>query len=135
MAYDLEEQEQIETIKSWWAQYGKLVILAVTACVITVAAFQGWRYYRHQQALAAVTLPACISTNRLTSVRPIPRPPCDRASERSPCTNNSKMRGSCSGAIPIPVSRTRTTASSSSIRRILSAIGAPPFLDGRERGR
>jgi predicted negative regulator of RcsB-dependent stress response len=56
MAYDLEEQEQLETIKAWWKDYGNLVILTVTACVFTIAAFQGWRYYRHQQALAAVTL-------------------------------------------------------------------------------
>ncbi|OGA52310.1 MAG: hypothetical protein A3G24_25425 [Betaproteobacteria bacterium RIFCSPLOWO2_12_FULL_62_13] len=56
MAYDLEEQEQLETIKSWWKQYGSLVILAVTACIVTIAGFQGWRYYRHQQVLAAVTL-------------------------------------------------------------------------------
>lgn len=56
MAYDLEEQEQLETIKAWWNDYGNLVILAVAACVITIAAFQGWRYYGHQQALAAVTL-------------------------------------------------------------------------------
>jgi predicted negative regulator of RcsB-dependent stress response len=56
MAYDLEEQEQLETIKAWWNDYGKLVILTVTACVLTIAAFQGWRYYRYQQSLAAVTL-------------------------------------------------------------------------------
>ena len=56
MAYDLEEQEQLETIKAWWNQYGMLVILTVTACLLTTAVFQGWRYYRHQQAAAAVTL-------------------------------------------------------------------------------
>lgn len=56
MAYDLEEQEQLETIKSWWKQYGRLVVLVASACVVTVAGFQGWRYYRHQQALDAVTL-------------------------------------------------------------------------------
>lgn len=56
MSYDLEEQEQLEAIKGWWAQYGKLVVLAVVACALTVSAFYGWRYYRHQQALAAGTL-------------------------------------------------------------------------------
>ena len=25
MAYDLEEQEQIDAIKAWWEQYGKLI--------------------------------------------------------------------------------------------------------------
>jgi len=56
MAYDLQEQEQIEAIKSWWERYGTLVIAAVVACVLTITAFQGWRYYRHQQSIAAVTL-------------------------------------------------------------------------------
>lgn len=56
MAYDLEEQEQLETLKAWWQQYGNLVILAATACLVTIAAFQGWHYYRQQQAVAAVTL-------------------------------------------------------------------------------
>lgn len=56
MAYDLEEQEQLEAIKDWWKEYGNLVLLVTIACLLTVAAFQGWRYYRHQQALAAATL-------------------------------------------------------------------------------
>lgn len=56
MAYDLEEQEQIEKLKGWWSQYGVMAITVVTACVVTVAAFQGWRYYRQQQAVDASTL-------------------------------------------------------------------------------
>lgn len=56
MAYDLQEQEQLEAIKAWWARYGTLIMVAIIAGLLTIAAFQGWRYYRHQQALAAVTL-------------------------------------------------------------------------------
>jgi predicted negative regulator of RcsB-dependent stress response len=56
MAYDLEEQEQISEIKAWWERYGNLVLLAVTAALLTIAAVQGWRYYRHTQALAALAL-------------------------------------------------------------------------------
>ena len=56
MAYDLQEQEQLEAIKAWWDRYAKLVVAAAIACLLTIAAFQGWRYYRHQQSLAAVTL-------------------------------------------------------------------------------
>jgi predicted negative regulator of RcsB-dependent stress response len=56
MAYDLQEQEQLEAIKSWWERYGNLITVAAIACLLTIAAFQGWRYYRHQQSLAAVTL-------------------------------------------------------------------------------
>ena len=56
MAYDLEEQEQIDAIKGWWTEYGKLVMLVVIAFLITIAAFQGWRYYRAQQTERAATL-------------------------------------------------------------------------------
>jgi predicted negative regulator of RcsB-dependent stress response len=56
MAYDLEEQEQLATIKAWWQQYGNLVMLAVTAALLTIAAFQGWRYYRQTQTVAALAL-------------------------------------------------------------------------------
>jgi predicted negative regulator of RcsB-dependent stress response len=56
MAYDLQEQEQIDELKAWWGEYGRLVMLTAVAAVLTLAAVQGWRYYRHSQALAAVTL-------------------------------------------------------------------------------
>ena len=56
MAYDLEEQEQIAAIKGWWNDYGKLVLLVAIACLVTVAGFQGWRYYRAQQTERAATL-------------------------------------------------------------------------------
>ena len=56
MAYDLQEQEHLEAIKGWWERYGRLVMVVVIACLLMIAAFQGWRYYRHQQSLSAVTL-------------------------------------------------------------------------------
>lgn len=56
MAYDLQEQEQLDDIKAWWKQYGNLVILGVVAFAVVVAAFQGWRYYRQSQAFAAAAL-------------------------------------------------------------------------------
>jgi predicted negative regulator of RcsB-dependent stress response len=56
MAYDLEEQEQIDAIKGWWSEYGNLVVLAAIACLLTIAAFQGWRYYKAQQAERAASL-------------------------------------------------------------------------------
>jgi|SRR5882672_1321508 len=56
MAYDLEEQEQIAELKSWWREYGNLVTIGITACALSFAGFQGWRYYQHGQAIGAVTL-------------------------------------------------------------------------------
>lgn len=56
MAYDLEEQEQLDAIKSWWSQYGNFIVGAALAAAVTVAAYQGWRYYRNTQAVGAATL-------------------------------------------------------------------------------
>ena len=56
MAYDLEEQEQLATIKSWWAQYGKLVMVTVIGGLLVVGGIRGWHYYRNSQSGAAVAL-------------------------------------------------------------------------------
>lgn len=56
MAYDLQEQEQIEALKGWWKQNGKLVILAVFAAVVAFAGVSGWRYYKDRQAERASQL-------------------------------------------------------------------------------
>jgi predicted negative regulator of RcsB-dependent stress response len=56
MAYDLEEQEQIAALKSWWKEYGMLVMLVVVAASLSFAGFNGWRYYRASQTTAAMAL-------------------------------------------------------------------------------
>jgi predicted negative regulator of RcsB-dependent stress response len=56
MAYDHEDQEQLDELKAWWKRHGKLVILLLAAFFGSLAAFQGWRYYRDTQTMAAVTL-------------------------------------------------------------------------------
>jgi predicted negative regulator of RcsB-dependent stress response len=56
MAYDLEEQEKIDALKAWWNQYGNYLVMGVIACLITIAAFQGWRYYHGQQSERASAL-------------------------------------------------------------------------------
>jgi len=51
--YDLEEQEQLEELKSWWQQYRLLVLLVVVVAALTFGAIQGWRYYQNKQGLEA----------------------------------------------------------------------------------
>ena len=53
MAYDLEEQEQIETLKSWWAKFGNLVTWLVIAGLTAYAGWSGWNYYQRNQAAQA----------------------------------------------------------------------------------
>jgi len=51
--YDLEEQEQIDSIKTWWKMYGNLVTGVVTAACIAVIGWQGWNWYQRNQAAQA----------------------------------------------------------------------------------
>jgi len=59
--YDLEEQEQIEDLKAWWAQYGKYVATVVTTVAVVVIAMQGWRWYQAGQAEKASVLYQAVS--------------------------------------------------------------------------
>jgi predicted negative regulator of RcsB-dependent stress response len=53
MAYDLEEQEQLATIKAWWERWGNTVLTVVTIVLLAIAAFNGWRWYeRHESGNA-----------------------------------------------------------------------------------
>ena len=55
MAYDLEEQEQLDEFKAWWKQYGQMVTVLVIAVIMAYAAFQGWKYYQNKQSVEAST--------------------------------------------------------------------------------
>lgn len=82
MAYNTEEQEQIDAVKAWWGQYGTLVMLVAVAALTTIAGFHGWQYYRHQQSVAAVTLYGQLEqaqqANEAKKVRDIAREIADR---------------------------------------------------------
>ena len=53
MAYDLEEQEQIATLKGWWKDNGTQVLAAIAAVAIAVSAWQGWRIWQANQTQQA----------------------------------------------------------------------------------
>jgi predicted negative regulator of RcsB-dependent stress response len=55
MAYDLEEQEQLDELKAWWKTNGRLVTSALLALVIAYAAYQGWHMYQNKQSVDAST--------------------------------------------------------------------------------
>jgi len=54
--FDLEEQEQLDAIKTWWKMYGNLVTSVVTAAAIAVVGWQGWQWYQRNQAAEASTI-------------------------------------------------------------------------------
>lgn len=49
MSYDLEEQEQIEALKAWWAKYGNFLLTVVTVVLLAFASWQGWNWYKRHQ--------------------------------------------------------------------------------------
>jgi len=53
MAYDLEEQEQLDALKAWWKQNGKIVVAVAGAAFAGLIGYQGWTFYQHQQSLKA----------------------------------------------------------------------------------
>ena len=56
MAYDLEEQEQLENIKAWWNQYGNVITWVLIAGLLAFAAWGGWNYWKRSQARDAALL-------------------------------------------------------------------------------
>ena len=51
--YDLEEQEQISELKTWWKMYGNLVTGVVVAGSLAVIGWQGWNWSQRSQAAQA----------------------------------------------------------------------------------
>ena len=60
--YDLEEQDQLEDLKSWWKQWGNYVTTVVLAVCVGIVGVQGWRWWQHTEAEQASVLYAAIST-------------------------------------------------------------------------
>ena len=71
--YDLEEQEQIDALKAWWKQYGRLVIAAFVAFITGIVGVQGWQYYQRTQAEQASVmfgkLEEAVGKNDVTEIR------------------------------------------------------------------
>ena len=73
--YDLEEQEQIDALKAWWRQHGRLLIVAAVAAIAAAGAVSGWRYYKDSQAAKAsqlyATLEKAVRANDVKQVKEV----------------------------------------------------------------
>ena len=54
--YDLEEQEQLDELKTWWKMHGNLVTSIITVAALAVLAWQGWNWWQRTQAAQASAL-------------------------------------------------------------------------------
>lgn len=53
---DLDEQEQLATLKSWWSAYGTLVVSLLLAAAVAFSGWRGWDYWQSKQAVEASAL-------------------------------------------------------------------------------
>ena len=58
--YDLEEQEQLDELKTWWKQYGNLVTAGTVAVAVAVVGWQGWNWWQRDQSTQAAAAYAVV---------------------------------------------------------------------------
>lgn len=56
MAYDLQEQEQLENLKAFWRRYGNFILTLVTIVLLAFSGWRAWGWYQGNQASAAAVL-------------------------------------------------------------------------------
>lgn len=54
--YDLEEQEQIDQLKHFWARYGNLITWVLIVVLGGFAAWNGWNWWQRSQSIKAAAL-------------------------------------------------------------------------------
>lgn len=55
MAYNFEEQDQLDDIKAFWNKYGTFILTVVTVIALSVAGYRLWGWYQQNQATEAAT--------------------------------------------------------------------------------
>lgn len=53
---DLEEQEQLAQLKSWWDTYGNMVVMGLVLAAVVFSGWQGWRFWQDRQSAEASNL-------------------------------------------------------------------------------
>ncbi|MGN0917906.1 MAG: YfgM family protein [Oxalobacter sp.] len=56
MAFNLEEQEQIDSLKRVWKRYGNIATWVLIVVLAVYAVIQGWNWYQRKQAAQASAL-------------------------------------------------------------------------------
>jgi len=53
MAYDIDEQEQLDQLRAWWAKYGTAVLTALVVAMAVLGGWRGWQWYETSQSTQA----------------------------------------------------------------------------------
>jgi len=52
-AFDLEEQEQLATLKAWWEKWGNLITTIAVVFAVAIVGWRGWDYYQGSKSAEA----------------------------------------------------------------------------------
>lgn len=55
-ALDLQEQEQLDTMKAWWKDNSNWILGSVLVVVVAMGGWRGWQYYHNKQINESATL-------------------------------------------------------------------------------
>ncbi|MDC8445572.1 MAG: tetratricopeptide repeat protein [Nitrosomonas sp.] len=63
---DFEEQEKLDTLKTWWNRYGTIITIMLAVAVATIGGTKVWEYFQRQQAQQAADLYALLKQVQTT---------------------------------------------------------------------
>jgi len=55
-ALDMQEQEQIDSLKAWWHDNGSSILGMLLIITVGLGGWRGWNYYQNQQSIESATL-------------------------------------------------------------------------------
>ncbi|MEY4864311.1 MAG: hypothetical protein RLZ51_2406 [Pseudomonadota bacterium] len=53
MAYDLQEQDQIDALRAFWNRWGTVILAVVSAVLIAIAGWRGYGWWQQKQSVEA----------------------------------------------------------------------------------
>lgn len=56
MAYDLQEQEQIDELRAFWKRYGNFLLTVITVVLLAIAGWRGWGWWQTHRAAEAAAV-------------------------------------------------------------------------------
>ena len=56
MAYDLQEQDQLDALKAFWNSHGNFLLTIVTIVLLAIAGWRGWGWWQQKQAVEAAAV-------------------------------------------------------------------------------
>jgi predicted negative regulator of RcsB-dependent stress response len=56
MAYDLQEQDQLDAFRAFWNRWGTLLLTAVTVVLLAIAGWRAWGWWQQKQSVEAAVL-------------------------------------------------------------------------------